>query len=334
MQVHFSVVFCILFLCESVYRAETKSIPSKITIKVINLDKNKQKWSKMQEIWSPHFKLERVSAKMHVRDPVCGLALSHISLLRQFEADPTNDFLLIMEDDAYPTSDFNATFVHKVMERAMKIPFWQVINLGPWFSRQPVVTPIDDYLVAIDYFHTTHFMGYHRRAVAKYLDAYANVIEKDYCLAVDNYFGNYGTAKSQALILASSRLMAYQNHGGKSDIGGGPEMNTCAVNAALAGRQVNVHINSAPSLDIAPTFEPPVYGYRVTSGGVHTGRVVWSNQCNLESDEVDERNVVEADGALEGGGRAADKVTTALSGTKKKKSKKKKKIKQRSVDEL
>jgi hypothetical protein len=187
-----SVIFCILFLCESVHRAETKSIPSKITVKVINLDKNKEKWNKMKEIWSPHFQLERVSAKMHVRDPVCGLALTHISLLREFSADPTNDFLLIMEDDAYPTPDFNATFVHKVMQRAMNIPFWQVINLGPWFSRQPVVTPVDEYLVAIDYFHTTHFMGYHRRAVAKYLDAYANVIEKDYCLAVDNYFGNYG----------------------------------------------------------------------------------------------------------------------------------------------
>lgn len=335
MYVYFSLIICVVFLCENIQRAETKSISSKITIKVINLDKNKLKWNKMKEIWSDYFQLERVSAKMHVRDPVCGLALSHISLLREFASDPTNDFLLIMEDDAYPTPDFNVTFVHTAMERAMRIPFWQVINFGPWFSRQPVVTPVDDYLVVIDYFHTTHFMGYHRRAIDKYLDIYANVIEKDYCLAVDNYFGNYGSVKSQSLILASSRLMAYQNHGGKSDIGGGPEMNTCAVNAALAGRLVNVHINSAPSLDIAPTFEPPAYGYKVTTHGVQTGRVVWSNQCNLDNDEVDERNVVEAAAPeLEDSAAAATSAIKSKATSTKKKKSKKKKSRTRSSEEL
>eukprot|EP01034_Spumella_vulgaris_P028179 gene28179-34995_t len=237
-----------------------------------------------------------------------------------------------MEDDAYPTPDFNASFVHKAMERAMKIPFWQVINFGPWFSRQPIVTQVDEYLVAIDYFHVTHFMGYHRRVIEKFLDSYANVIEKDYCLAVDNYFGNYGTAKSQALILASSKLMAYQNHGGKSDIGGGPEMNTCAVNAALAGRLVNVHINEAPSHDIAPTFEPPVYGYKVTSNGVQTGRTVWSQQCNLDWDEVDERNVVESpEDTTDSGNKQS---TTKSKKKKSSKTKKKKKSRVRSSEEL
>ncbi len=168
-----------------------------------------------------------------------------------------------------------------------------MINFGPWFSKQPEVKPINEFLVSIDYFHTTHFMGYHRRVVDRYLQTYASVIEKDYCLAVDNYFGNYGSVKSNSRVLASAQLMAYQNHGGKSDIGGGPEMVPCAINAALAGRKVQVRIIDAPSPDIPPTFEPPIYGYyrssAATSGATDdewkkSAEVIWSHTCNLHGD--------------------------------------------------
>ncbi len=340
------IIICLSVKFFIVFSNPEVSSNKKLVVKLINLDKRKDKWENVKNLWSEHFKLERVSAITHPRDPVCGLALTHISLMREFLMNKEQDYLLIMEDDAHPTPDFNVTFFKGVLDHAMRIPFWHVINFGPWFSRQPIVQQVDEYLVAIDYFHTTHFMGYHRRVLEKYLTTYAGVIEQGYCLAVDNYFGNYGNPKSQSLILASSKLMAIQNHHGVSDIGGGPEMDACAINAALAGRMVKVEIVSGPSADIAPTFEPPIYGYKVISSsnkskrrhqsgsdGGESPRVVWSRQCNLLSDEVDEANIVEDDpkesdeeeGQVTSSSASSGSGSGSVSGSKSKKKKGRKK---------
>lgn len=282
-------ILCLGVILGCVSGFKRKKLPEKLTVHVINLDSKIARWKTVQELWGEHFNLIRFPARTSAIDPVCGLSLSHIDLMRQFNDTSSEDYLLLLEDDAFPTADFSEEFVHTAMEHAMRVPFWQVINFGPWFSKQPKVEPVDDYLVAIDYFHTTHFMGYHRRGVQKYLKNFAEVIEQGYCLAVDNYFGNYGTAKSQSLILASSKLMAIQNHGGESTIGGGPEMDACAINAALAGRRVYVHINEAPRHDIRPTFDPPVYGYKIR--GTDPEEIVWSLQCNLAFDEINRDQV-------------------------------------------
>jgi hypothetical protein len=276
-------------LCFQVVPGDQLSVVTpKHTVKVINLDIRKKKWKMIRKQWSKYFTLERVSATPYVHNPVCGLALTHISLMKEFLTDDQSDLLLIMEDDAMPTPEFNMTFFREVIDHAIQQPQWEVINFGPWFTNQPVVHKIDDYLVEINYFHTTHFIGYHRR-VEKYLDTYSEMIRKGLCTAVDNYFGNYGLVKSGAHILAPSKLMAIQNHQNKSDIGGAPEMNICAINAALAGRYVVVEIVGAESRNIAPTFKPPVFGYKVL--GANETLYIWSHQCNLEFDEVDVRNV-------------------------------------------
>ena len=56
--------------------------------------------------------------------------------------------------------------------------FRHVLNFAPWFTKQPMVESINTYLVTLDYFHTTHFMAYHRRAAVQYLEKYEAGVKK------------------------------------------------------------------------------------------------------------------------------------------------------------
>jgi hypothetical protein len=75
----------------------------KLTVYVINLDKNVDRWKNMRRDWSNMFELKRISAKTH-RNPVCGLALSQLYLFKMFKKSK-EDILIVMEDDAYPGDD-------------------------------------------------------------------------------------------------------------------------------------------------------------------------------------------------------------------------------------
>lgn len=44
-------------------------------------------------------------------------------------------------------------------------------------------------------------------------------------------------------IITTSKVMALQNKYNKSDIGGGPVMDSCAINAALKGIHIDVFVN-------------------------------------------------------------------------------------------
>ena len=72
----------------------------KIIVNVINLDKNVGRWNEMVRNWESMFELRRFSAKTH-KNPVCGLALSQLSLFKAFKKS-NDSYLLVMEDDAYP----------------------------------------------------------------------------------------------------------------------------------------------------------------------------------------------------------------------------------------
>lgn len=72
----------------------------KIVVNVINLDRNVGRWNEMVLNWGSLFELRRFSAKTH-RNPVCGLALSQLSLFKAFKKS-NDSYLFVMEDDAYP----------------------------------------------------------------------------------------------------------------------------------------------------------------------------------------------------------------------------------------
>ena len=72
----------------------------KFVVNVINLDRNVGRWNEMVSNWGSLFELRRFSAKTH-RNPVCGLALSQLSLFKAFKKS-NDSYLFVMEDDAYP----------------------------------------------------------------------------------------------------------------------------------------------------------------------------------------------------------------------------------------
>jgi hypothetical protein len=89
-------------------------------------------------------------------------------------------------------STLNASYIHEVLELAVQIPQWHVLNFGPWFTKQPNVKRINDHLVAVDYFHAAHFVAFHRRAIHTTLNDYKKLITAGNCVPVDDWFGNYG----------------------------------------------------------------------------------------------------------------------------------------------
>ena len=92
----------LLIFSSSVTTAEKSQIDNtdKLVVNVINLDRNVGRWNEMVSNWESMFELRRFSAKTH-KNPVCGLALSQLSLFKAFKKS-NDSYLLVMEDDAYP----------------------------------------------------------------------------------------------------------------------------------------------------------------------------------------------------------------------------------------
>eukprot|EP01035_Chromulina_nebulosa_P002135 gene2135-2874_t len=190
--------------------------------------------------WESMFELRRFSAKTH-KNPVCGLALSQLSLFKAFKKS-NDSYLLVMEDDAYPglwqggkyAPDMSVKFIRAALKSASRLENWYVLNFGPWFTRQPIVLRrIGAHLVQVDYCHTAHFVAFPRRAIRSTLRDYAKLINSGNCVPFDDWFGKYGNVHHKHDIITTSKVMALQNKYNKSDIGGGPVMDSCAINAAL-----------------------------------------------------------------------------------------------------
>lgn len=268
--------------CTTTSFIEDTTIPDKIKVYVINMKHRTDRWENFNKFW-PKYELfdfiqyEGVAIELN---GACGLTMTHIKLLELF-MNSKEDFLMVMEDDAVPVEDFDPDFIQKSLEKAMKLPYWHVLNFAPWFTRQPRVEKIDEHLVSIDYFHTTHMMVYHRRAAESFLHQLKNILATEDCPAIDNYLGSYRGSISKALLLATTRSQAVQNLGRDSDVGGGPEITLCAVNAALAGRLVSIKVNVDPDPYQKPTFDAPLYGYYGGDGGL-----TWAERCNLDTDDA------------------------------------------------
>lgn len=293
-----SFIFCSLFLFVFIEAEETlinnhsQTNKKKYHVKVINLESRPDRWETIQSLWSQYFDLERVDPVSHARNiPACSLSNTHVHLLSQFSNSEDN-YLMVMEDDAFPPPYFNISEFTKIHREAMRTPFWQVMNFGPWFTYQPIVEPVSKHLVQLDYFHTAHFIMYHRRILSsKTARRFQKEYDKhQYCIPIDDYFGNYNQRSdtiAHAVIIAPKKTQALQNLKGESTVGGGPSMNLCAINAALAGRYVHIEIEvSKDPIRIPPKFQAPLYGYKkdIQNG---TFELVYTEDCNIENDDYD-----------------------------------------------
>jgi GR25 family glycosyltransferase involved in LPS biosynthesis len=252
-MVHLTLLLLLCLFHATVARIKDEN-GDKLKVHVINLNEKKDRWKAMRKLWSPYFTLKRVAAGVdfHAR---CGLAQTALQLLKGF-ADDNKEYLLMMEDDAVPTSNFNESFVREAIGQAMNLtsPTWHVLNFAPWFMKQPKVKKINPYLVELNYFHTMHFVLFHKRVVTSgLLKDYEYLINNrpagSDCIALDDFFGWWGSHKAmltfmqhsnrRVVSLATSVTMATQNALYESDIAGGPKYDVCAVDAALRA-QTNV----------------------------------------------------------------------------------------------
>jgi hypothetical protein len=161
----------------------------KLTVKVVNMISRPDRWALVQNHWSSHFNLQRIHPVSHHSNiPVCSLAKTLLSLLAEFKQFD-DDYIIVMEDDAYPVPTFNVTEFRLTLQIALETPLWHVLNLGPWFTKQPLVETVNDRLVRVSYFHP---MVYHRRACTAYYEMYRTTYEKvtdgPGCQPIDDFF--------------------------------------------------------------------------------------------------------------------------------------------------
>jgi GR25 family glycosyltransferase involved in LPS biosynthesis len=306
----FLFIYLVVLVTSAVFVVESKQSISfsngtanktmeKLTVKVINMKTRQDRWTYIQNQWSSYFNLQRIHPLSHHSNiPVCSLAKTLLSLLSEFKHS-NDDYIIVMEDDAYPVTNFNFTEFQLTLKSALETPLWHVMNLGPWFTKQPMVEAVNDRLVRINYFHTTHFMIYHRRAYLAYYEMYRTTYEKVDgigCQPIDDFFGNYiqrSKIVSHSIIIAPRKgVFALQNLNGDSTIGSGPQMTECAMNAALSGKKVFIEIiESSDPARIPPTFKPPLYGYYKKKDDVKDSEEetdwYYSYLCNVEDDRYE-----------------------------------------------
>jgi hypothetical protein len=81
----------------------------KFTVKVANMISRPDRWTLIQNHWSSHFNLQRIHPVSHHSNiPVCSLAKTLLSLLAELKQSD-DDYIIVMEDDAYPVPTFNVT---------------------------------------------------------------------------------------------------------------------------------------------------------------------------------------------------------------------------------
>ena len=152
-------LLCFVLLTYQRGTAVAKNKGDKLTVHVINLKERKDRWKQMRKLWSPYFSLKRVDAKKGKggKSARCGLASTVVEFIdNAFAKDNSNlEYVMIMEDDAIPTHNFNESFVWEVIDQAISVvlPTWHVLNFAPWFTSTPNVISLNRHLVGVDYFH-------------------------------------------------------------------------------------------------------------------------------------------------------------------------------------
>ena len=130
-----------------------------ITIKYINLGYRFDRRAEFIRAWSRFpIRLERFDA-VDTNNPH-GCAMSHKAVITEhdFSQQP---ILIVAEDDAVPTDDFEKNF--------MKVIRWMVANPGKWdivsfgVSDIGYVSPINDELVSTDRILCAHFTAYNSK---------------------------------------------------------------------------------------------------------------------------------------------------------------------------
>lgn len=140
------------------------------TAYVINLDRRTDRWERAQQLWSPFFKLIRVSAVETPGNGARGCKESHVMIAEQYLKN--NDFIIVIEDDSEITPWFSE-IGHACLSGAEKhIHEWDFVNCSPLLDLSAIRLPvaqlkptISPLFLKASYAHQTNFMLYNKRSL-------------------------------------------------------------------------------------------------------------------------------------------------------------------------
>jgi len=93
----------------------------------INLDTQKKNIENIYNDWSKYLNIERVSAELGGR---IGCRLSHIKLFERLK-ELDDPYFIVMEDDVYPTKNFNENIWNNILEFITNNNTWDMITFDP-----------------------------------------------------------------------------------------------------------------------------------------------------------------------------------------------------------
>lgn len=144
------------------------------TAYVINLDRRKDRWSHINQLWSAYFDLVRVPAVTAFEgshpNGAMGCKLSHIMLAEKRLKE--HDTVLVLEDDAEPTKHFEMIGVSCIFEARRFAGEWDYVNFGPFLDLTPLKLPKatlskspSDFFYKASYTHNTHMVMYNQKSL-------------------------------------------------------------------------------------------------------------------------------------------------------------------------
>lgn len=141
---------------------------------VINLDRRKDRWSNINRLWSAYFDLVRVPAitAFENKKPngALGCKLSHLMLAEKYLRE--HDTVLVLEDDAEPTKQFEMVGFNCICEAKRFFAEWDYVNFGPFLDltalKLPTATLSESpsrYFYKASYTHNTHMVMYNDKSL-------------------------------------------------------------------------------------------------------------------------------------------------------------------------
>jgi GR25 family glycosyltransferase involved in LPS biosynthesis len=139
---------------------------------VINLDRRKDRWERVQRLWSPYFDLRRVPATEvtdnGIKNGAFGCKLSHIHVAEKYLK--AEDSIIVLEDDAEPTKWFQEIGNACINSARHFIDEWDYINCGAFLDLKPIGLTCATlskspscYFFKSTYSHNTHMVMYNKK---------------------------------------------------------------------------------------------------------------------------------------------------------------------------
>lgn len=141
---------------------------------VVNLEHRKDRWSNANRLWSGYFDLVRVNAVVAFEgkklNGAMGCKLSHLMLAEKYLKE--HDTILVLEDDAEPTKQFEMIGPPCIFDAKRFFAEWDYINFGPFLDLTSLKLPKSElsdcpskFFYKASYTHNTHMVMYNERTL-------------------------------------------------------------------------------------------------------------------------------------------------------------------------